>query len=175
MMSTVPQSQSYVLSRVSSVLDELQSLLPTLYTFRDDASSSNASVASSEDDLWWDDSCLTTAYNGGDGSCTDDSLYMYNSSNESVSTDDEVLCSLTFTDLSPCHSSDVGLHQDDFVTAMSAAIRTIAPELRYSSVKAKRKRRKAKMKRVHPELRRMWINAATIVSPVSKEIGRAHV
>ena len=169
-MSTVQQSKSDVLSRVSIVLDELQSLMSTLYTIRDDSSDANSisdSVSSFEDDLWWDDSCLTTAYSTGNDSCADDSLDSSSCSNESVSTDDEVLYSLTFTDLSPCPSPDVS-HHDDFVSMMSASIKTIAPELRYSSVKARRKRRKAKMKRVHPELRRMWANAATIVSPVSK-------
>ena len=53
---------------------------------------------------------------------------------------------------------------------MSASIKTIAPELQYSSVKVRRKRRKAKLRKVHPELRRMWVNADTIVTPVYSKV-----
>ena len=125
-MSTVSQSKSYVLSRVSSILDELQSLMSTLYTIRDESSTASSikeSDTSFEDDLWWDDSCLTATTADADDSCADDSFSSSSSSN--ISTDDEVLISLTVTDLFSSSSPDVGL-QDDFVTRMSASIKTIA-------------------------------------------------
>ena len=57
--------------------------------------------------------------------------------------------------------------EEDMMTKILSAMKSVAPDLIYHVGKAKRMRRKIIMKRICPELMPIWANAATIVSPVT--------
>ena len=52
---------------------------------------------------------------------------------------------------------------------MSDAISRLAPTSRYDARRAKQKRRRKMLKKVHPELRSIWSHVSILVSPVNKE------
>ena len=159
-------SKSELLSRCSSVLDELQSLMSVLYQIKDDDPSYETDQ-DSEASYWWDDSFTplknSCPVNSLDDSLSCDSLY-------SAEDHAEIALSDCF-DLFSCYSLQCDQPRDSisFISTMSAVISRLAPANCYSAKRSKQRRRKKMMRRVHPELRRMWIHAAALVSPPAKQ------
>ena len=62
---------------------------------------------------------------------------------------------------------DVITTTDMFIAKMISIVSSLAPSHIYDAKRAQRKRRKQIRKKVDPELRTLWINAASIISPIT--------
>ena len=138
-MSTADEeTKSTCLAAVSKILNQLGCLVATKL------SSSDPSYKSSFYNLYYDD---------------DESVHS-NSSEE-----EESVHSNASKEEKSVHSNSKD-EKEVFITEMVSFIKSSAPSYIYDARRMKAKRRRKMKKRVHPELRNLWDNASTILSPI---------
>ena len=168
---------SSLVSRASIVLDELQSLMSQIYQIKDadtskesDDESAKSTCSSGGSSYWWDDSFNSLVSCRHDDSFDDSLSLSCDSLFSSVGEDDYSEISLyDCVDLFSSCSLQFGKPCDPYITLMSHVISRLAPSNRYDAKRAKQRRKKRMMRKVHPELRRMWTHATALVSPMPKQ------
>ena len=80
--------------------------------------------------------------------------------------DDEESVHSNFSEEEESVHSNSKDEKEVFITEMVSFIKSSAPSYIYDARRMKAKRRRKMKKRVHPELRNLWDNASTILSPI---------
>ena len=151
--------------KANIILDELQDVMSRIYQVKNANSSyeMNDDNCQSETSYWWDDSAIYNSDHSISSCSHDDSLPL---SCDSYDENNEVKLS-DHSDIFSCYSCEPA--EDHFITSMSEVISRLAPTSRYNARRAKQKRRRKMLKKVHPELRSIWSHVSVLVSPVIKE------
>ena len=186
-MSKFKLSKSYILSRCSQVLNELELLMSQFNSIDDEDDDYD------DDSLWWDDDSnnnqlcdsLNESLPQSDivwpvfSSSPTTPITMLSTTTEQEyefprSAKDEKVIETAAKDEEMIETAakdemiEMAAESDKMITNALAALNYLAPNSTYDSKKAKKRRMKKMKSRICPKLRSIWTNAITIITPVQR-------